>query len=182
MRLLYILIVILAIRLILNLSRYIRAKRYYNEYLNWLTVKRTSKLLEKRAQVVALLKDAGVADSYIGFAEPLGMMQVQTGNASVFDNFPNAREDMASIMNTMLLQAIGTFRARIWQTFNPLFWIEFLINLPRHTLSYLGVSPNAVVVKLAQLGWWLVGAVLGFLYALYKPELESLIRAWLSRT
>src|SRR5688572_454058 len=116
MRLLYILIVILAIRLILNLSRYIRAKLYYNEYMSWLTVKRTSKLLEKRAQVIALLKDADVNDSYIGFAEPLGLMRVQTGNASVFDNFPNAREDMASIMNTMLLQAIGTFRSRVWQT------------------------------------------------------------------
>ncbi|HSE21376.1 MAG TPA: hypothetical protein VLB68_06940 [Pyrinomonadaceae bacterium] len=181
MRLLYILIAILAIRLILNLSKYIRAKRYHDEYLSWLTVKRTSKLLEKRAQVVGLLKDAGVDDSYVGIAEPVGFMHVQTGNASVFDNFPSAREDMAGIMNTLLLQAIGTFRSRIWQTFNPLFWIEFLIHLPRHTLRYLGVSPDGVVVKLAQLIWWLACAVFGFFYALYKPELEALIRAWVSR-
>src|SRR5688572_18883177 len=115
MRLLYILIAILAIRLILNLSRYIRAKSYYAQYLNWLTVKRDSKLLERRAQVVALLKDAGVDDNYVGFVQPLGLMQVQTGNASVFANFPSAREDMAGLMNAMLLQAIGTFRSRIWQ-------------------------------------------------------------------
>jgi len=141
--------------------------------MTWLTVKRTPKMLEKRAQVVALLKDAGVVDSYIGFAEPVGFMHVQTGNVSVLDNFPSAREDMATIINTMFLQAIGTFRSRIWQTFNPIFWIEFLINLPRHTLKYLGVSPDAVVVKLAQLIWWIACAVFGFLYALYKPELEA---------
>jgi|SRR5688572_12311463 len=70
MRLLYSLVAILAIRLILNLSKYIRARRYHDEYLSRLTVKRTSKLLEKRAQVVALLKNAGVDDSYVGIAEP----------------------------------------------------------------------------------------------------------------
>jgi hypothetical protein len=177
--LLYILIAILAIRLILNLSKYIRAKRYYDEYLKWLGVHRTSKLLEKRAQVVALLKDAGVDDSYVGFAQPVGFMQIQTGNASVFDNFPSAREDIATIANTMLLQAIGTFRSRIWQTFNPLFWIEFLIYLPRHAFKYLGVSPDGVVVKLAQIVWWIACAVFSFLYALYKPELELLIKTWL---
>jgi len=181
MRLVYILIFILAIRFILNLSRYIRAKKYYEQYLSWLAVKRTSKLVESRAQVVRLLKDAGVADNYVGFAQPLGLMQVQTGNASVFDNFPSAQEDMATLANTMLLQAVGTYRTRMFETFDPLRWIEWAINLPRYALEYLGVSPDRAVIKLAQILWWIGGTIVSLAYALYKPELESVIKGWITR-
>jgi len=181
MRLLYILIVILAVRFILNLSKYIRTKRYHDQYLNWLTVNRTPKLIESRAQVIALLKDAGVKDSYVGTVQPMGYGYVGTGNTLVMDNFPNARQDVANLTNAMFLQALGTYRSRMIDTFNPLRWIEWLIHLPRYTLRYLGVSADGTIIKLAQIVWWIAGVMGGFFYALYKPELESLIKGWIAR-
>lgn len=181
MRILYIFIGFLSLRFILNLSKYLRTKRYHDLYIEWLSSDRGNKLLEVRAQVIGLLKDAGVTDSYVGFAQPVGFMQIQTGNASVFANFPNAREDIATHVNSMFLEAIGTYRARMFDTFNPLRWIEWLINLPRFTLQYLGVSADAVVIKLAQIVWWIAGAFVGFAYALYRPEFEALIKGWIGK-
>jgi hypothetical protein len=181
MRVLYVLIAILAIRFILNLSKYIRTKKYHNLYLVWLvSTNPTPKLHEARAQVVALLKDAGVSDRQVGAVQPVGYGHAQVG-ASVMENFPNGREDIATHTNAMFMEATGTYRSRLWQTFNPLFWIEFLIHLPRYTLRYLGVSADGVVIKFAQILGWIVCGVVGFSYALYEPELESMIRGWISR-
>ena len=181
MRLFYILIAILAVKFILNLSKYMRTKRYHDQYVNWLTVNRTPKLIESRAQVIALLKDAGVKDSYVGTVQPMGYGYVGTGNTLVMDNFPNARQDVANLTNAMFLQAVGTYRSRMIDTFNPLRWIEWAIFLPRNTLLYLGVSADGVVIKLAQVVWWIVAAIVSFSYALYRPELESLIKGWISQ-
>lgn len=179
MRALYLLIGILLLKFILNLSRYLRTNKYHRLYLEWLKVKRSTKAVEMRAQVVALLKDAGVSDSLVGTVQPMGYGYIGTGNVSVMENFPNAREDIATLTNAMFLQALGTYRSRMLDTFNPLRWLEWLINLPRHTLRYLGVSPDAVVIKLAQVIWWITGAVVAFSYALYRSELESLIKGWI---
>jgi len=176
MRILLIIAVILAVRFILNLSKYLRTKKYHDAYISWLSIERESKIVAARAQVVALLKDASVKDSYVGTVQPAGYGYMATANASVMDNFPNAREDFAALTNAMFLQALGTYRSRMLQTFNPLFWIEFLIHLPRYALRYLGVSPDAVVIKLAQIVWWIVCAVFGFLYAIYRPDLEAAIK------
>jgi hypothetical protein len=181
MRVLYILIATLAIRFILNLSRYLRTKKYHDLYVEWLVVKRSTKPVEMRAQVVGLLKDAGVNDSLVGAVQPYGFGYVGTSNASVMDNFPNAREDIATLTNAMFLQAVGTYRSRMIDTLNPLRWIEWAIFLPRNTLRHLGVSADGVVIKLAQIVWWIIAAMVGFSYALYKPELESLIKGWIAR-
>jgi len=179
MRVIYILIGILLVRFILNLSKYLRTNKYHHLYVEWLALERSSKAVEMRAQVVALLKDAGVRDSYVGTVQPMGYGYTATGNASVMDNFPNARQDIATLTNAMFLQALGTYRSRMIDTFNPLRWIEWLINLPRYALRYLGVSADGAVIKLAQILWWIVCGIAGFSYALYKPELVTLIKGWI---
>lgn len=181
MRVLYILFGILALKFILNLSKYIRTKKYHDLYVEWLVVERSTKAVEMKAQVVGLLRDAGVSDSYVGTAQPMGYGYIATGNTSVMDNFPNARDDIATLTNAMFLQALGTYRSRMIDTFNPLRWIEWLIHLPRYMLRYLGVSADGAITKLAQIIWWIVCAVVGFSYALYKPELELLVKGWIGK-
>ncbi len=67
------------------------------------------------------------------------------------------------------------------ETFNPLYWIEAVINLPKQLLNYLGLPSESIVIKIAQLMWWIAGAVFGFVYALYRPELEAVIKNWLGK-
>lgn len=77
-------------------------------------------------------------------------------------------------------EAIGVYKSRLLETFSPIYWIEFAINLPKKILEYLGIAPESIVIKIFQLIYWIVGAVLGFLYALYKPEIQTLVKDWLS--
>lgn len=113
--------------------------------------------------------------------EPLGYVYVRTGGASIFQNFPNAREDYAHSVVRMFHQATGVYRSRMIETFNPLYWIEAVINLPKQLLNYLGLPSESIVIKIAQLMWWIAGAVFGFVYALYRPELEAVIKNWLGK-
>jgi hypothetical protein len=180
--LLYLFLVIVGLKLLINLSKYIQCKRYRDKYFLWLAgSKKELLLVEHKSQVIKLFKDAGVKDNVVGVAQPLGYGQIQVGGTSVFANFPHRREDIVKFTFNMFGEAIGVYRSRTLEAFNPLYWIEFIINLPKHSLSYLGVSPESVVIKIFQLIYWIAGVVVGFLFALYRPEIEKLVRDFISK-
>jgi len=180
--LLYLFLVAVVLKLLINLAKYIQCKRYRNKYSRWLAhPKRELSFPEYRSQVIKLFRDAGISDSYLPSAEFVGYGQVATGSASVFKNFPHNRADMVQATARMFDEAVGVYRSRVLETFNPLYWIEFIINLPKHILSYLGVSSESVVIKIFQLIYWIVIAVFGFLIALYKPEIEKFVRDLISK-
>ena len=180
MLLIYLILSLLLLKLVVNISKYIQTKRYLSKYLKWVA-KGGTKLLEDKSQVVSLFQAAGIKDQEIGASELVGYGKIRVGSASIFDNFPNAREDYAQAIVRMFHQAIGVYRSRIFETFNPLYWIEVIINLPKQTLIYLGLSSESVVIKIAQLGWWAVAAVAGFVYALYRPDVEAFVRNLIGR-
>ncbi|KAA3659973.1 MAG: hypothetical protein DWQ10_07675 [Calditrichaeota bacterium] len=178
--LLYIFVIIILLKLLFNISKYIQCKRYLKKYLDWLE-NQTWRMTEYKSRVIKLLKDAEVKDSYVGFAEPLGLGQIQTGSLSVMSNFPNAREDIVSLMLTMFHQAIGVYRSRIKDSFNPLYWIEFVLTLPKQVFGYLGIPAESLITKIVQLLYWIIAAVTSILFALYKPEIGKLVREWLKK-
>lgn len=134
---------------------------------------------ESRAQVVRLFKGDGVKDSHVSVANHIGYGRLSIKEASVFDNFPNAREDFAYPTLAMFREAIGTYRSRMLEAFSPLYWLETLIHLPREVLGYLGVSAESVFVKAAQIVWWVMGTLLSLLFVLYRPEIRTVISGWL---
>lgn len=168
---------LLLLKFVLNLSKYLRTRWYQWRYRKWLS-SQGMKLRESRAQVVKLFKEAGVKDSYVSVANEIGYGKLSIKEASVFDNFPNSREDFAYAILAMFREAVGTYRARMLETFSPLYWIEAIINLPREVLGYLGVPAESVVVKILQILWWIAGLALTTLLALYRPELKTFIESW----
>ncbi len=169
---------LLLLKFVLNLSKYLRTRWFHWRYKKWLS-SHNMKLRESKAQVVKLFRDAGVKDSYVSVANPIGYGQLSVKEASVFDNFPNARKDFAHPILGMFREAIGTYRARMLETFSPFYWLDTLILLPREVLGYLGVPAENVVVKIGQVVWWVAGLLLTTLLALYRPELRALIERWL---
>jgi hypothetical protein len=64
-------IVILVIKFVINLSRYINCQRYFSHYDDFL--KHPSwKIQEDSMQIVKLFKEAGVEDSLVTHVEELG--------------------------------------------------------------------------------------------------------------
>lgn len=179
--LLYLFLIVVGLKLLINLSKYIQCKRYRDKYFRWLAdPKMELSLSQHKSQVIKLFRDAGVKDLSVGVAEPMGFGQIRVGSTSVSANFPHRREDIVNMTYRMFEEAIGVYRSRALEAFNPVYWIEFVINLPKHILSYLGVSPESVVIKTFQLIYWAVGVVVSFLAALYKPEIEKLVRDFIS--
>jgi hypothetical protein len=176
---LYVFAGLLLLKLVLNVVRYVRTKRYHSRYTKWVDDP-DWKFHEYRAQVVRLLKDAGVEDNHYGVTRGVGHGRTQVANASVLANFPSTRADFVAYTHRMFRQAIGTYRARILETFNPLYWIETILYLPREALKYLGIPPENVFVKLLQLVWWALGTIAAIVYLAYKPEIGAIVRAWLS--
>jgi hypothetical protein len=100
--LLYIFLGIVLLRFIVNLSKLVRSRIFLNQYLNWLN-EQNFKMFEHKSQVIKLLKGAGVQDSVRPVIQPAGDGGVAKGEVSVFDNFPDGREDFVAIMRRKFL-------------------------------------------------------------------------------
>src|SRR5919107_5355397 len=86
---------LLSLKFILNLSRFLRMKRYLSKYKRWHSA-RDEKFLEPKAQVIRLLRDAGVDDAHISVSQLVGYGHLQVFRASVLDNFPQLDREMSS--------------------------------------------------------------------------------------
>jgi hypothetical protein len=175
----YIVIAILFIKIILNLSKFLQCKYLLNKYIHWL--KDTSlSLVEKKSKVISLIKGVGVSDSCVPYIAPVGYGKLVTNELSVLNNFPSNRRDIFELTREKFHDAIGVYRRRILQTFNPLFWIETVIFLPKKILVYLGVkNSESVVIKLLQIVWWGFGILIAVLIAVYQQELAIKIKPFI---
>ena len=178
LKLIYVFLGYCLIKLLINSSKYYKCKHYLNKYLEWLS-NPYWELSEHKSNVIKLFKDADLEDSTIQFATPLGMGQVATGNAWVFDQFPSHREEVVGKTRNYFHQAIGVYRSRALEVFNPIYWVEFIIYLPKHIFNYLGVPPDGVIIKIFQLIYWLVATLVSIFYSMYTTEINELIREWL---
>ena len=175
----YIFGIIVLFKFINNLRKYLLCKRYLKKFKNWANDP-SWEFVEYKSRVIKLLKDAGVKDSILGIANPIGYGQILTGNASVMQNFPSRREDAYVAQKTMLHEAIGTYYGHIAETINPLYWIESLIFLPKRTLTYLGLSSEHFIVKVFQLIYWILCVLGSCMLTLYKEEFTRIIDGWIT--
>lgn len=169
------------IKLLINASKYYKCKHYLNKYIEWLS-NPDWELSEHKFHVIKLFKDAGLEDSTIQFVTPLGMSHVASGNAWVFAQFPSySSEEIIAKTRGYFHEAIGVYRSRAREVFNPIYWIEFIIYLPKHIFNYLDVPPECVITKIGQLIYWLIVTSSSIFYALYTTEINALIREWLNK-
>ena len=180
MKLMYVFLGYCLIKLLINSSKYYQCKHYLNTYIEWLA-KPNWELSEYKSRVIKLFEDAGLKDSTVQFATPLGFSQVATGNAWVFDQFPSYREEFVGKTRNYFHQAIGVYRSRALEVFNPLYWIELIIFLPKHIFNYVGVSLEGIIIKIAQLIYWLICIMVSMMYTLYTPEINMFFRDWINQ-
>lgn len=148
---------IVAYKFLLNLYNYKSCQKFYQLYLEWFS-DQNDKLFQNRGRIVKLLKNAGVKDSFIPTSQPIGFGQVCNANASVYDNFPSNIQEFAALMYSKFQEAIGEYKSRMIESFNPLYWIDTILFLPKHLLSYLGVGQASLSFKIGNIVltiiWW----------------------------
>lgn len=145
---------IFSYKLVHNLSCLIRV-RYYDKKYSWYLSDSSVRFSENTDAIVYLFKSAGIADRLIPFTQPSGYGYLAQGNASLFQNIGNLREDTVIMMFECFSQAKGTFRHRIVEAFSPIYWIDCVIYLPRKIFEYLGLKEDSIVSKIFQLLYWI---------------------------
>jgi hypothetical protein len=115
-----------------------------------------------------------LGDSYVTHVEPAGYGQISTGTISVINNMFNTDDiRIRNQMTAFFFEAQGVYWHRAWCSFNPLYWIQTILYLPREVIEYVGLPTEHWTTKVFQLIYW-VGSVILALHKYLEP-----IDAWL---
>jgi hypothetical protein len=171
--LLIIILLLVAVKFLLNFLKYLTCKRYfkvYNEHLK----NPNFKIEEIKHQIIKIFKDADVLDNYTTVVQPVGYNRISTATGvSMMANIGSLREDVVMGNLAMFHSAIGTYRSRMWESINPVYWFEFVIFLPKNIFHYLGISAESVFIKIGNIIYWIVTVVL---YGTFSNEINSYIK------
>ena len=169
--LIFIMIFAAIIRLIyfqINLRAIKRYRNQYTDYLNALSVDENDwqsfdKFNESQTEIVRLFEQAGLEPQTVSVVELIGY-GYKTRRATAWDNLANTRPDIVGLNRKSFHGAIGYFRARRNETFNPAFLIKCLVFWPRSVLAYLGLDKDSLLVKILQilvlLAEFIIGVIL----------------------
>lgn len=150
----------MALRFIINYYKYRRINSLYKGYIDNI-VQEDIKFIQNKEEIKSLFKEAGLKDSAVLHQEHLGFGQFTNMKISVFDNLTNRREDIVNNVQIRFNEAIGVFKKRYKDSFNPIFWIEFIIKLPQYLMEFFGVLPEKMVVKVFLIIYWVVAVLFG---------------------
>lgn len=151
---------VIVLRFITNFYKYIRIKKLYDEYVEYINTD-NSKFIQNKEEIKSLFKDAGLKDSSVIHQEFLGFGKFSNMRVSVFDNLTNRREDIVGNVQNRFNEAIGVYRKRFRESFNPIFWIDFIVKFPQHIMEFFGVLPEKIAVKIFLVIYWLVAIIFG---------------------
>ena len=69
-------------------------------------------------------------------------------------------DNSASVFTTTpddeFISSFGIYANRILECFNPFYWCETILYLPKNIVKYLGFPNNTLFVKTMQLLWWFI--------------------------
>jgi hypothetical protein len=177
---LFLFLAVVFIKSILNLWKLYRCKHYLTRYHRY--IKNPDwQLAECESQVVNLFKGAGVEDAPISYVEPAGYGFVVQKQLSTFRNITKIDDDVIGLTLGMFHKAIGVYRSRMIESFNPLYWLEIAVHLPKQVLGSLGVPPESVFARIAQLVYWGICAIIAAIFTLFGPEIRQIVRDWIAK-
>lgn len=176
----YYLVAIPVYKLIRNSYYLFRTQRLIIAYEYWLTCEtNTDEICQKKHLFKNLISKAGVNDKFIPIAQPMGFGQIATFKSSVSTQFPTNSIAFADATLKMLFEAKGIFKERIIETFNPIYWIELFLFLPKNLLTYLGLHPSNLIIKILQLFWAVIAGIYSLVLALYPEFYRTLLENFL---
>lgn len=175
MKFLTFLFVIWLYRLISNIYYFYRLKFLSNEYEKFWT-KNDISVREYNSEIIDLFKKANIKDKHFGDVQPMGLGMIQTGNVSLFNNLFVNDKRIVTLAFTSFDESIGVYKQRLRENFNPIFWIECFIYLPKNIFKYLGLKDSSIFVKISQILYW----VITVFYTLYNEQINKFIQDFLS--
>lgn len=163
-------------KLVSNISGLLRTNYYQNKYQDFVSSKGGVNFTSYSHSVKRLFESANVPDAPLAVCKPAGYGHIMTGSASLFENMGYIGPDSVGMMINCFSKAYGTYRARIFESFSPLYWINSIIFLPKKLLEYIGLSGESIFVKIAQVIYWIATPSLIF----FRNDIYNYIAALIS--
>jgi len=154
-----------------NLSNYFAVKKFsesYNEFLK----NNNKNIVYKAPEVITLFKKAGIKDTYCTIYEPAPYGKLQILTVSLFRNFPELNNKAIGNYQRMFGTAKETFFKRFKESFNPLFWIRFILFSPKYFLEYLGMDMEKTISKLIYVFLCFFISFFGYITNMFSSEIK----------
>jgi hypothetical protein len=164
-------IIICALKFIINFHKYLRIKylfKKYNDYIEnpiW-------EFSKYKLEILKLFKDAGIKNSGINVSQHVGYGTLKVQQISVLSNINFINEDIISIITGNFYATIGYYKLRFLETFNPIFWIEYIVFLPKNIFKYIGFKSSNVLINIIQIIYWILG-LFASIYAIFGFNIHN---------
>lgn len=179
-KLFFLFVLIVLFKFLTNYAAYYKCKKYREDYLKWASSS-CDGFEEHRSEIIHLIEQAGISDSRIPVSQVIAPMQMASHAASVFTNFPTKNPQLAACMYGKFDDAVGVYRNRWMNAFNPLYWIESIVFLPKALILYIGADLEKPALRLCNVLttaiWW----ISLFLLYLFGGDLYNHITEFLSQ-
>ncbi|MGN0574641.1 MAG: hypothetical protein ACI4J2_01305 [Ruminococcus sp.] len=166
----------------INYNKYRKVKNIKAIYLKWVENEQAvPEINTYYAEAMKLLKEAKVNDRYFPISQPTGNGMIANITLSVYANFFQRKALIIPEVNEMFDEAVGYYRLHWRETFNPIYWLETALFLPKKVLSYIGadldkVSSRIINVLLTAI-WWILTAFVAF----FKDEIVDFLKAFIEK-
>lgn len=176
-------VVIIIIQFLLNFSKYLYLKKAINmqdvliegvqkdasEDKAKAAEKATDWIEENQIEIKKVVLRTGINDQTKFYMAPLGYGYTREKGISALDNLAFLNSEIMEIGKQILQRAKGYYKFKAINSFNPLYWIEFIIFLPKNIMKYFGVDENvkigSYIIKITQLLYWIASII--FMYIKY---------------
>ncbi len=171
-----ILLAAILVKILINGYKLIRLINLEKKYHAYMRVKSHESeiipdFLEKIPEIIDLFKKAGQKTKIISHIENSGLGCIQNVQVDLYENMPTRESEIYTEIFKKFRYSIGVYKKRIFESVNPIYWIEFLIFLPKKIVEYLlGEGQESIpnwLIRLLNLVYWVIG-LLGSLFGILE--------------
>jgi hypothetical protein len=186
--LIFLFLAIILIKFLLNISKYFYLKKVikkHNIFLDGELAKEDEQkkregieagnwIQENQIEIKNVVSKTGLHDQKKSYMQSLGLGYAQQQNVSALDNILFLNADIMELAREIINRAKGFYKVQALKSFNPLFWIEFFVFLPKELLEYFGINEEAkvgsIIIKIFQVFYWI--ASIFFMYQAYLKSVK----------
>ncbi|MCP4355742.1 MAG: hypothetical protein GY793_08975 [Proteobacteria bacterium] len=157
--------IVVILKIALNLYYYLFAKHYWKEYLKSIEDRTNWYISNNKQQIIKLLKKAGIKDTAKNYLEDAGFGKIEKKRMTIFNSICSSKEYVVRSMAENFAEAINVFKKRIFNSINPIYWIELILCLPQNILEYLKVPSEDRKIKILNVVWWFCLLFISIIFA-----------------
>ena len=129
-------------------------------------------ITENQIEIKKLILKCGLKDPKESIMKPMGLNFARSASVSTLDNLLYVNEKIMEWGRDLIKKAKGHYRRQAYLSLNPIFWVEFLLFLPKEIINYLNTEKESKtkssVINIFQILYWLGYLIIAYLNLIKK--------------